>query len=107
MASGWNLWVWLECTGVVSGWCCKEVYRYPHNNYYFSLLHLSCINTFIGSSIPTSLFSFKMFFVLVYTVLCTKRSQNEFLQSLLIFSVLLYTYYSNMRHTKMILNLIN
>ena len=39
MASGWNLWVWLECIGVVS-WCCKEVYRYPHNNYYFSLLHL-------------------------------------------------------------------
>ena len=18
--------------GVISGWCCKEVYRYPHNN---------------------------------------------------------------------------
>ena len=39
MASGWNLWVWLECIGVVSG-CCKEVYRFPHNNYYFSLLYL-------------------------------------------------------------------
>ena len=25
MASGWNLWVWLECIGVVSGFCCKEV----------------------------------------------------------------------------------
>ena len=25
MASGWNLWVWLKCIGVVSG-CCKEVY---------------------------------------------------------------------------------
>ena len=25
MASGWDLWVWLECVGVVSGWCCKEV----------------------------------------------------------------------------------
>ena len=31
VASGWNLWVWLECIGVVSGWCCKEVYRFPHN----------------------------------------------------------------------------
>ena len=40
VASGWNLWVWLPCIGVVSGCCCKEVYRYPHNNYYFSLLHL-------------------------------------------------------------------
>ena len=27
------LWVWLQCIGVVSGCCCKEVYRYPHNNY--------------------------------------------------------------------------
>ena len=40
MASGWNLWVWLECIDVVSGCCCKEVYRFPHNNYYLSLLHL-------------------------------------------------------------------
>ena len=21
-------WVWLECIGVISGWCCKEVYIY-------------------------------------------------------------------------------
>ena len=26
VASGWNLWVWLECRDVVSGCCCKEVY---------------------------------------------------------------------------------
>ena len=58
MASGWNLWVWLECIGVVSGCCCKEVYRYPHNNYYFPS---TCISFFFGSSIPTSLFILKMF----------------------------------------------
>ena len=23
---------WLECIGVVSGCCCKDVYRYRHNN---------------------------------------------------------------------------
>ena len=40
MASGWKLWVWLEHIGVISGCGCKEVYRYPHNNYYFSQLHL-------------------------------------------------------------------
>ena len=40
MASGWNLWMSLECISVVSGCCRKEVYRYRHNNYYFSLLHL-------------------------------------------------------------------
>ena len=32
MASGWDLWVWLQCIGVISGCFCKEVYRYPHNN---------------------------------------------------------------------------
>ena len=36
MASGWNLWVWLQCIGVASGCCCKEVYRYPHNNIPYS-----------------------------------------------------------------------
>ena len=25
VASGWDLWVWLKCIGVVSGCCCKEV----------------------------------------------------------------------------------
>ena len=29
MASGWNLWVWLPCIGVVSGCCCKEVFPTP------------------------------------------------------------------------------
>ena len=27
VGSGWNLWVWLQCIGVASGYCCKEVYR--------------------------------------------------------------------------------
>ena len=43
VASGWNLWVWLECIGVVSGWCCKEVYRYPHNTTY---PYTTCISFF-------------------------------------------------------------
>ena len=30
MASGWNLWVWLQCIGVASRCCYKEVYSvYP------------------------------------------------------------------------------
>ena len=33
VASGWNLWVWLQCIGVASRCCYKEVYRYRHNNY--------------------------------------------------------------------------
>ena len=60
MASGWNLWVWLQCIGVVSGCCCKEVIdiltiiiNFPYS---------TCISSFFGTSIPTSLFIFKMFF---------------------------------------------
>ena len=35
MDSGWNLSVLLQCIGVASGCCCKEVHRYPNNNFYF------------------------------------------------------------------------
>ena len=66
-----DLWVCLECIGVVIGCCCKEVYRYPHNNYYFFLYTpLVYINSFGGSSIPILLCSFlKCFlFLFIYTV---------------------------------------
>ena len=56
MASGWNLWVWVPCLGVVSG-CCKEVYRcFPYS---------TCISSFFVSSIPTFLFILKCFFGLI------------------------------------------
>ena len=48
MASGWNLWVWLECIGVVI-----IIITFPYS---------TCISSFFGSSIPISLFIFKMFF---------------------------------------------
>ena len=35
MANSSNLWVWLQCIGVASVCCCKEVYGYPHNNFNF------------------------------------------------------------------------
>ena len=45
MGSGWNLWVWLECIGVVSGCSCEEVRIYndsfPHNITY---LYSTCIS---------------------------------------------------------------
>ena len=58
MASGWNLWVWLECIGVVSACCCKEVYRYPQVIIIINFPHSTCISSFFGSSIPTSFFIF-------------------------------------------------
>ena len=30
MASGWNLWVWLQCIGVVSRCCCKDTSLQQH-----------------------------------------------------------------------------
>ena len=42
--------MWLKCIGVVSECCCKEVCRYPQNNYYFSLLHLLVLALFGGSA---------------------------------------------------------
>ena len=53
MAGGWNIWVWLECIGVVSGCCCKEVYTV-----FFRILLLfptPLVLLFFGSSITTSL----------------------------------------------------
>ena len=70
MASGWNLWVWLQCIGVVSRCCCK-VYRSLHMTYPYS----TCISSFFASSIPTSLFILKMFFILVYQTLPEEHSR--------------------------------
>ena len=46
MASGWNLWVWLQCIVVASRCCYKEVYRYPHNNFPYS----TCIRSFLAAA---------------------------------------------------------
>ena len=45
-------WVWLECIGVISGWCCKEVYR---------LITTPLVLALFCSSIPTFV-HFLMFF---------------------------------------------
>ena len=66
MASGWYLWVWLECIGLISGCCCKKVYRYPLIIITFS--YSTFISSVFGCSIPTSLFILKKFFVLVYII---------------------------------------
>ena len=61
MAGGWNLWVWLQCIGVVSWCCCKEVYRFPHNITY---PYSTCISSFFASASLLLCSFFKMFFVL-------------------------------------------
>ena len=60
MASGWNLWVWLQCIGVVSGCCCKEVYRYfPYS---------TSISSFLAAASLLLCSFLKCFFVLVYVI---------------------------------------
>ena len=61
MASGWILWVWLQCIGVVVGVVIRRyidiliiIINFPYS---------TCIRPFFGSSILTSLFIFKCFFV--------------------------------------------
>ena len=44
-------WVWLECIGMVSAFCCKEVYRFSRSTYPYSTF-----SSFFCSIIPTSLF---------------------------------------------------
>ena len=39
--------MWLQCIGVVSGWCCKEVYRYPHNTVFTLLIPGEIFNLFL------------------------------------------------------------
>ena len=54
--------MWLECIGVVSG-CCKEVYTYVDILIIIiTFPYSTCISSFFDTSIPTSLFIFKMFF---------------------------------------------
>ena len=80
VVSGWNLWVWLECIGVVSGCCCKEVYRYSHNITY---PYSTCISSFLQQHPYFFLHFYKCFFVLVYYIqwvkiqLCHNNDQND------------------------------
>ena len=58
MASGWNLWVWLECIGVVI-----IIITFPYSTCIYIY-----ISSFFGSNIRISLFIFKCFFVLVLNI---------------------------------------
>ena len=53
MAIRWNPWVWLECIGIVSGCCCKEVYRFPQN---ITFPYSTCISSFFAAASLLPLF---------------------------------------------------
>ena len=78
MASGWNLWAWLQCIGVASRCCCKEVYRYPHNNYSFSLYTPLVLGLFLAAASLLLCSFLKCFFVLVSVIFLTIYSRTSF-----------------------------
>ena len=61
--------MWLECIDVVSGYCCKEVYRFPQTTPLVLAL-------FFGSSIPT-LFIFKNIYICTF-FLTTQVNNTKF-----------------------------
>ena len=80
LESGWNLWVWL--VGMVSRRCVWLVVKR-----YIDILTIiinfpysTCINSFFGSNILTSLFIFKMFFrscfCYFFTIYSKRYSKN-------------------------------
>ena len=80
MASGWNLWVWLQCICVVSGCCCKEIYIYIYIGFLIILLIPTPLALVLFCSrIPTSFLFLKCFFILVcvifvqYSKCCSKN----------------------------------
>ena len=52
-------WVWVESMGVASGCGCKKV------DFLILLIPTPLVSALFGNSIPTFLFIFKMFFILV------------------------------------------
>ena len=71
MASGWTLWVWLECIGVVSGCCCVRRYI---DFLIILLFPTPLVFAHFCSSIPTSLLIFKNVFLIIWAD--TKNYKN-------------------------------
>ena len=53
VASGWNLWVRLQCISVVSGCCCKELGIIDILTIIINFPYSTCISSFFCSSILT------------------------------------------------------
>ena len=60
--------MWLKCIGVVSGCYCKEVYSYPHNNYYFPLYTPLVLALFLTAASLLLCSFLECFFVLVCVI---------------------------------------
>ena len=50
MASVWNLWVLLQCIGVASGCCCKEVYTVDILTIIINFPYSTCISSFLAAA---------------------------------------------------------
>ena len=79
VANEWNLWVWLECIGVVSGCCCMQVYRYPHNIIITYISYTPLVLALFLTAASLLLCSFLNVYVLAYVnfVQYSKRSSKN------------------------------
>ena len=67
MASGWNLWVWLQCIGVLVGSVVRRYIDILTININF--LYSTCISSFLASASLLLCSFFKCFFGLVIIIL--------------------------------------
>ena len=82
VASGWILWVWLQCIGVVGGCCCKEVYNYIDILTIIINFPYTCISSFLAAAslllcsfLKCFLFLFMLF---LYNIIIAKVNQRIF-----------------------------
>ena len=74
MDSGWNLWVRLECIGVVSG-CCNEVKYIDILIIILTFPYSTCISSFLAAAFPLCSL-YKCYFVLVYVIFVQNSKAN-------------------------------
>ena len=99
MASGWNLWVWLQCIGVASRCCCKEVIdiliiiiNFPYS---------TCIRSFLAAAsllLCSFLNDFSVFIYIyshklkntcaILNLYCTPVQSNKMAENVLAFKIL-------------------
>ena len=65
MASGWNLWAWLQCIGVVSGVVVRRCDILTITNHF---PYSTCISSFLAAASLLLCSFLKCFFVLVYVI---------------------------------------
>ena len=68
MVSGWNLWVWLQCIGVASGYCCKDWRYIDILTIIINFPYSTCLSSFLAAASLLLCSFLKCFFALIYVL---------------------------------------